>query len=162
MPYRGVVFVCERPARQAVDERGRLHSANGPAILCRDSWPVYAWHGVRVNQQIIEAPNTLTSEQVLGENNAEVRRVMVERMGLDRFLVQAKAKVLDTDQGGKRILHRIDWKDDEPIVAVQVQCPTTGQTYFLRVPPQIDRCDKAVAWTFGFEQVRDYQPVVET
>ena len=47
-------------------------------------------------------------------------------------------------------------------MAVQVKCPTTGQTYFLRVPPQIDRCDKAVAWTFGYEKVKDYQPVVET
>jgi hypothetical protein len=171
-PHRDFVIVSERPIaihrelRNPRITRGwnshRLHAATGPAVSFPDGWALYYWHGVRVSQDIIEAPDAITSQAVLQESNAEVRRVMVERMGLDRFLSQAKAKVLHTDQGGKRILHRIDWENDEPIVAVQVQCPTTGQIYFLRVPPQIDRCDKAVAWTFGFDKVRDYQPAIET
>ena len=161
-PYRGIVFICERPMKQAVDEHGRLHCATGAALECRDGWEVYAWHNVRVNEQIIMRPETLTAEQILKEPNAEVRRVMVERHGLDRFLSGANAKKIHSDQDGRRILHRIEWQGDEPIVAVQVKCPTTGQTYFLRVPPTIDRCDKAVAWTFGYEKVRDYDPLVET
>ena len=159
-PYRGIVFVCERPSVQATDERGRLHSAVGPAIRCRDGWEVYAWHNVRVSEQIIMRPESLTSEQILNEANAEVRRVMIERLGLDRFLTRAKAQPIHSDDS--RALYKIDVKNEEPIVAVKVQCPSTGQIYFLRVPPQIDRCDKAVAWTFGFEKVRDYNPLVET
>ena len=161
-PFCNVVFLCERPQRQLVDDRGFLHSGTGPAILCRDGWPVYAWHGVRVDAQIIDQPDTITSQQVLAERNAEVRRVMIERMGLDRFISQANGRVLHTDQDGKRVLHRIQMEGDEPIVAVQVQCPSTGQVYFLRVPPQMDKCDKAVAWTFGFERVEEYQPIMET
>ena len=85
---------------------------------------------------------------------------MIERLGLDRFLARAQAQPIHSDD--RRALYKIVVKNDEPIVAVKVQCPSTGQTYFLRVPPQIDRCDKAVAWTFGFERVREYQPTIET
>lgn len=74
----------------------------------------------------------------------------------------AKAKAIQTDQDGKRVLYRIDWRDDEPIVAVKVQCPSTGQIYFLRVPPAIKTCRAAVAWTFGFDKVSTYQPLLET
>lgn len=159
----GFCLLTNRPTHIYRDDRGRLHNASGLAIQYRTTnWGLYAWHGVRVPEQVILKPDTLTSQQILEESNAEIRRVMVERLGLDRFLSQAKAKVLHTDQAGKRVLHRIDWQNDEPIVAVQVQCPTTGQTYFLRVPPQIDRCDKAIAWTFGFDKVAEYQPSIET
>ena len=160
--HEQVCALSDRPVHLCRDARGRLHRADGMAIEYSDGWGLHAWHGVRVPAQVIEQPATLTSQQILSEPNAEIRRVMVERLGLDRFLVMAKAKVLHTDQDGRRVLHRIDWENDEPIVAVQVQCPTTGQTYFLRVPPQIDRCDKAVAWTFGFERVADYHPLIET
>ena len=160
--HEDVCAISDRPVRLRRDARGRLHSHDGMAIEYGDGWGVHAWHGVRVTPQIIEQPETITSQQILEESNAEVRRVMVERLGLDRFLTMANAKILDTDHGGQRVLHRINWQNDEPIVAVQVRCPTTGQTYFLRVPPEIDRCDKAVAWTFGFARVVDYQPLLET
>jgi len=100
--------------------------------------------------------------QILNEPNTEVRRVMIERFGLNRFLVTSGAVPIDQDPDGRRQLYKINIKDDEPIVAVRVTCPSTGQVYFLRVPPQIDRCDKAVAWSFGFENVKDYDPVQET
>ena len=47
-PYENVVMACEPPVIQKTDAAGRLHCDDGPAILCRDGWPVYAWHGVRV------------------------------------------------------------------------------------------------------------------
>ena len=161
-PFTGAVVMTERPIRLERDDRNRLHSATGKAIEYPDGWGIYAWHGVRVSEQVIMKPDTMTGKQILDERNAEIRRVMVERFGLDRFLSSVKAKILHQDQSGSRKLHRIDLAGDEPIVAVQVKCPTTGQIYFLRVPPTITRCDTAVAWTFGYEHVADYQPSVET
>jgi uncharacterized protein DUF6745 len=158
--HEQVCAISDRPERLKRDERGRLHSTDGMAIQYPDGWGIYAWHGVRVNEQIIDRPETLEAEQVLKESNAEIRRVMIERLGLDRFLTRAKAQPIHMDD--HRSLYKIVVKDDEPIVAVKVQCPSTGQIYFLRVPPQIDRCDKAVAWTFGFDKVRDYSPLIET
>jgi hypothetical protein len=96
--------------------------------------------------------------------NAEVRRVMLERMGYERFLRDAGAKVLDrdTDAGGPRQLLRVPLPDDEPLVCLAVFDPSTGRRYLLRVPPRIRTCHQAAAWIAGFDNPENYQPVVET
>lgn len=162
-PFRGAVVLVERPSWIFLDEGRRLHSHVGMALRYPDGWGIYAWHGVPVPEQVILRPETLTPQQILNERNAEVRRVMIERLGLDRFLAKVTQKsVLDVDQDGQRCLYRLRLSNDEPIVAVKVRCPSTGQVYFLRVPPHIRTCRAAVAWTFGFEKVAEYRPVLET
>src|SRR5207249_6911180 len=160
--FRGAAVLTARPDRLCLDRSERLHSDDGVALRYPDGWGLYAWRGVRVTEQVILRPETLTSKQILSERNIAVRRIMIERLGLDRFLVQARAKCRDADQGGTRRLYRINLPGDEPIVAVRVQCPSTGQIYFLRVPPDMHTCRAAVAWTFGFEKIEDYQPTAET
>ena len=162
-PFSGIVMACERPSRQSVDVQGRLHHESGPALLCRDSWAVYAWHGVRVDQRVIEQPDTITAQESLAETNAEVRRVMVERMGYGKFIAQANPLQLDSDVDGAgqdRRLLRVEMAGDEPLIAVEVKCPSTGRQYLLRVPPQVETCQSAVAWTFGLDAAK-YAPVAE-
>jgi len=169
------LFVCERPSIQAVDAEGRLHAENGPALLCRDGWPVHAWHGVMVPEKVIEAAASLTPREITDERNAEVRRVMLERFGSERYLREIDAKILDNDpdlsipvlgcRGG--ILRRAELPDDEPLVMVTVTNSSpepdgTFKRYVLRVPPQIQTVREAVAWTWGFERPDQYAPVVET
>ena len=162
-PSRGAAVLIERPSWIFMDNERRLHSHAGAALQYPDSWGIYAWHGVRVPKQVILQPETLTPKQILNEPNAEVRRVMMERFGLDRLLAAIPRKrCLDIDQEGRRRLYRLSLRDDEPILAVRVQCPSTGQIYFLRVPPHVRTCRDAVAWAFGFEKSEEYQPVAET
>jgi hypothetical protein len=79
-----IAFLVRRPTLLARDAEGRLHSARGKCLNYPDGWGFYAWHGVRVPERVILAPETLTREDFLSEPNAEVRRVMQERMG-ERF-----------------------------------------------------------------------------
>ena len=122
------------------------------------------WRGVTIDAQIAFCPETLAADQVLHEQNAEVRRVMVERLGLEGFLKGANAKVLheDTDAGGPRQLLRVPLPGDEDIVCVSVRCPSTGRHYLIRVPPKMKTCHEAVAWTAGFDNPDDYHPLAET
>lgn len=122
------------------------------------------WRGVAVTPQIAFFPETLTVSQILAEPNAELRRVMIERIGFDRFLREAGAKVIhqDTDPGGPRELLRVKLQGDEDLVCVSVRCPSTGRHYLIRVPPNMKTCHQAVAWTAGFDDPDDYQPVAET
>src|SRR5690606_38186617 len=68
------------------------------------------WRSVPVTHQIAFEPEKITAKQVLAEKNAELRRVMIERMGYLRFSEEVGAKELDqdTDAGGRRQLLRID------------------------------------------------------
>jgi hypothetical protein len=122
------------------------------------------WRGVAINARIAFFPETLTPAEILAERNAEVRRVMIERLGLDRFISGAGATVLDedTDPGGKRQLLKVPMAGDEDLVCVSLLCPSTGRQYIVRVPPTTRTCRQAVAWTAGFEKTDDYNPIVET
>jgi hypothetical protein len=80
-------------------------------------------------------------------------------------LKESKAKTIDASDYWK--LHKIEFADDEPLVMVELVNSTAEpdgsfKTYFLRVPPQIERARQAVAWTFGKNNERDYEPLVET
>lgn len=122
------------------------------------------WRGVTVNRRIAFEPETITARAVIKEDNAELRRVMMERMGYLRFAEEAGAKVLDkdTDPGGERQLLKIELNEDEPLVGLNCSCPSTGQNYLLRVPPATKTCHQAAAWIAGFDDADMYHPVIET
>lgn len=121
------------------------------------------WRGVRVDERIAFQPETITGADIMTQENAEVRRVMMERIGYERFLSEVNATILDKDQdaGGDRLLVRVELPDDEPFVAVSVACPSTGRQYVLRVPPPIQTAHAASAWLAGFDDPRLYQPAIE-
>ncbi len=146
------------------DERDRLHCEDGAAIQYPDGWGVYSWHGVRVPMYVILEPEKITVDAIEAESNAEVRRVMVERFGLERFIKESGAKRVHQDDFGT--LYRKELANDEPIVMVHVVNSTAEpdgsfNDYFIRVPPTIERAKQAVAWTFGKEE-REYEPAMQT
>ncbi len=122
------------------------------------------WNGVPIDRRIAFAPETITVDEILAERNAELRRVLLERFGYDRFILQAQAEVLhtDTDPGGERRLLRVSMAGDEDLVCVAVICPSTANQYIIRVPPNMQTCHQAIAWTAGFDDPELYKPLVET
>jgi hypothetical protein len=122
------------------------------------------WRDVFVNERIVFQPETITAQEVLDESNAELRRVMLERMGYEAFIEQAQAQVLDRDfdPGGERRLLRVPMGQDEPLVCVAVQCPSTARRYIIRVPPTMRTCRQAGAWIAGYDNPDEYDPIAET
>ena len=122
------------------------------------------WRGVPIDARVAFQPETITVREILGEPNAELRRVLLERMGYEAFLSQAQAQVLDRDRdpGGERRLLRVSLPEDEPLVCLCVICPSTGRQYVLRVPPTMRSCRQAAAWIAGYDNPADYQPLAET
>ena len=163
-PFKGACILTERHRELRRDERGRLHSENAAAVKYPDGWALYAWHGVRVAEAIILRPESITVEQLRDEPNAEVRRVMLERFGFDRYIDAIGALPIHADEAGT--LYRCDIPDDEPLVIVRVKNSTPepdghSKHYTLRVPPDITQARQAVAWTFPISN-GEYRPLVET
>jgi hypothetical protein len=163
-PHRSGVLLCERPASLALDDQGRLHNGLGPAAHYRDGWQVWAWHGVRVPRRAIEEPQVMTADEIMAEPDVAVRRVMIERVGNERFMREVGPERLAEDPAG--ILWRVDLMDDEPVVCVEVTNASAGpdgiyRRHMLRVPPTVRSPREAVAWTFGFSAA-DYQPTDES
>lgn len=122
------------------------------------------WRGVSIDETTAFFPERLQAQRVLQERNAERRRIMIERMGFDRFMREAGAKRMDNDRdpGGPRELLRVPMKGDEDIVCLSCNCPSTGRHYLLRVPPTMKSCHQAAAWIAGFDDEKLYQPIIET
>jgi len=120
--HENVLAISDRPAVLHRDARGRLHCETGPSIAYRDGWALHHWHGVLVPARVIEQPETLTVPQIESEQNAEVRRVMLERFGSARFLRESGAQLVHQDECG--ILYRKELAGDEPLVMVRVLNPT--------------------------------------
>ena len=154
LPYDNICWISERHDILKSDERGRLHCEDGPALRYPDSWAIYAVHGVRVPERIITEPQSITIPEIESQQNAEVRRVMIERFGQDKFILQSGAKQIHQDDFGT--LYRKELPGDEPIVMVKVVNSTADpdgsfKDYFLRVPPTFRTAREAVAWSFDVE-----------
>jgi hypothetical protein len=157
---KGAVLV-RRPRLLSRDAGGRLHSESGKCIEYHDGWGISAWHGVRVPEQVILTPETLTREDFQSEQNLEVRRVIQERMG-ERFVTELGGRVIDTSPQGTLYEVRLPADDPEPVARyVQVQDSSTPRQYFLRVPSTIQTAAEAVAWSFHLS-VEEYAPTQET
>jgi hypothetical protein len=97
-----VAFIVRRPRVLSRDEEGRLHSEMGKCLEYRDSWGFWAWHGVRVPEQVILALEVLSREDSLNEEHVEVRSVIQERMG-NRFVRELGGQVMDSGPRGTRL-----------------------------------------------------------
>lgn len=185
-PNRDFVMLCERPKTLVRDEAGRLHCENAPAVSWEDGWGVYAWHGVQVPADIILEPSGITTERIEAEENAERRRVMLERFGFGRYVEEVGFEVLDKDKdmlGAPRRLLRKPPRpnsEDEPLVLIELtnsspELDGHHKLYHLRVHPELRpllddgklgasqamTCQNAVASTFGLRGDK-YQLMVET
>ncbi len=122
------------------------------------------WNGVLIDERIAFHPEEISAREIIDCVNVETRRVMLERVGYERFFEELSPTVLDEDQdkGGKRTLLKIGLSGDEDLVCVTFSCPSTGRKYVTRVPPKIKTCHQAVAWMAGFDNPNDYKPMHET
>ncbi|SOD58281.1 hypothetical protein SAMN06297387_10171 [Streptomyces zhaozhouensis] len=163
-PYERRVVLSERPTEIHRDELGRLHRMDGPALVFPDGFALHAFRGMPVPPDFLEELESLTPQRITDEGNAELRRVMFEHYGYERYLRETGAKPVDRDETG--VLWRIAQFDDEDIVMVEVVNSTpepdgTRRTYWLRVPPRTRTAREAVAWTFGLD-AESYAPSRQT
>lgn len=71
---------------------------------------------------------------------------------MNQILREAGAREIHRDVddlGNSRILYHIDMPDAPPIARAHVICSSTGKNHFLKVRPEYDTVDAAVAATFG-------------
>lgn len=87
---------------------------------------------------------TLTADQ---EQNAEVRRIMIERVGTGKYLEMCNAMPVDIDthnHNGTRALMSTD--TGRYLVCA---CPSTGRVYHMEVPPEVITCQQADEYLCG-------------
>ncbi|MBB2947072.1 hypothetical protein FB565_006840 [Actinoplanes lutulentus] len=162
--YENVAILTERPTLLERDNVGRLHRGEGAAMEFPDGYGLWAWRGMPIPADLAAELPRLTVERIRDEPNAEIRRVMLEHFGYERYLREAGARTMGSDEAGT--LWYLDLPGDEPLVMVEVVNSTpepdgTSRVYWLRVPPSTRTAREGVAWTFGLT-AEEYQPLIQT
>ncbi len=153
LPFDRAVILSERYCVLHLDEQGDPHCETGPAIVWPDGRQLFYWHGVWLgngDEDLIVAPERITVERIREHANAEIRRVMIDRYGHERYIRDAGAEKVAVDDWGT--LWRAPVEGDEPLMMVEVLNATpeadgSFAKYWLRVPPTVRTPLEGVAWT---------------
>lgn len=168
-PLSGICLVCDRPLFYRFNERDELHCTDGPALEFPDGWSIWAINGISVTEQIVMHPETLTPQEIEGQRDVEVRRIMMERYGVEKFIKSVSASLIHQTVFNERTcqLWRYHQTDDEDVTLLKVTNATAEpdgsfKDYWLRVPPSLTNALKAVAWTFDLSMIEYQQLAVES
>lgn len=172
--FRNTVILTERPVTLKLDTTNRPHGIDGPAIEYADGFSIWAWKGMRVPKEVILGDYTV--ENIDKEENAEIRRVMVDKYGQAKYLLDSGAKKVHEDDFG--VLYSKELPGDEVLMMVKVVNSTpepdgSYKDYFIRVDPRayggLKTARAAVASTWRqsdgklvYEKPEDYNPTKET
>jgi hypothetical protein len=140
-----VVILVEGPTKVS-QKGGRNHCEDGPAIEFGDGYALHFWNGTKVPEKLIMAPDSITSEDILKEQNAEVRRCFREKLGAKRYYDilggGSGVELVDEDtdnQGFPMRLYRTVMPDaiiSSHVQFLEVVCPSTGRVYNIYPPNQ--------------------------
>lgn len=142
-PFADVVIVSQNPIE--IHWQGRiLHCLEGPSVLWSDGDAIYSIQGVRVNEQVVMRPETLTVRDIVEEQNQEVKRIMASRYGYDKVLKDLNAQPIDVRtnhvDGTQEALFSCEELGMRMLVC---SCPSKGEPFFLECDPSVNTCEEA-------------------
>lgn len=96
MLFEKTAICVKRPISVKVNTHGDLHCTDGPAILFADGSCQYWLNGVGMEEKhVMTAAEELNVQEIVNEKNVEIRRELIRKIGMERFIQKAGAKVLD-------------------------------------------------------------------
>lgn len=146
-PFDGGVVITDRPLHLELDDRRAFHSEDTPAIDFLDgAHRRYFIGGVRVPEEVVMAPETITIEDIRNEDNQEVRRIMIDRFGWLRYLEETGTKVIDHRKNDRDSQTEVLVEDEDGRRHMIVHDPSTGRRYVMGLPREIKSCQEGQMW----------------
>jgi len=169
-------LISDRYQTLTINSRNQPHNDTGPFATWSDGSALYSVNNVRVPNWVIDNSEKITVEAIEDEANLEVRRVMLNKFGQERYILESNSEVVHADDFGT--LYRKDMGEDEPLMMVKVVNSTpepdgSFKDYFIRVSPtaygglKTARAAVASTWrkadgSMVFEDPNDYVCSIQT
>lgn len=143
-------FVCIRPCAVHRNELGDLHNPQGMAIEWADGYGEYSLNGVWVDEKLVLTPaEKLDPSIVLKEKNAEVRREIVRKIGIERVMQKLGAEVIDHEGDYELVL--LDLHDGRKREYLKMKNPSINVIHVEGVKPGIKTVRQALIWRNGMD-----------
>ena len=155
--FENIAFVCIRPCKVLRNINGDLHADEEMAIEWRDGYGEYYLNGVPVDEGIVmtKAEN-IDPQLVLKTTNAEVRREIVRKIGVERLCKKLEAKCIDTYKDYELLI--LDLKDGRERPYLKMKNPSIGTYHIEGVPPNT----KTVKEALNFRNKMTEEPFILT
>lgn len=129
----------------------QVHCENGPAIICHDGTEVYYLHGVRMQKcQVMTPAEQLDPEEILHCENAEQRRELIRKYGMERLIDKLPHRILD--QQGDYTLYSVRLSDLTPDSRwLKMVNPSVGCFHLEAVHPTVANVQQANDRRSGFK-----------
>ena len=152
--------ICDRPEKIFYNEMYKLHNPDGPAVAYRDGFcEVHSINGYQLStaaaEKIIYHPESITVKDIREEYNSEIARMMVEKYGLEKYLMETGVEVLDVDTltlKGSAVRTLV--RDDKGFKWLIGSDGSTERTYNMAVPEEVTTCRDAHNAICGFDETR--------
>lgn len=144
-PLDGLCVVSGRPTDIHMRE-GRLHKDGGMALKYADGWGLYVLNGVSVSKDIAETPaDQMSTDLFVTERNAEVRREILRKIGVERLVTKLGAKVIDA-RDEYELLH-VDLGGQTGVwPCLKMKNPSIGCYHMEWVNQDIKTVNEALKW----------------
>ncbi|MFB2923517.1 MULTISPECIES: DUF6745 domain-containing protein [Aerosakkonema] len=144
--WEDICILSDRPVELFFDNQNRLHAEGKPAVQFGDGYCLYSHHGVTLPEKYgVLHPHQWQAEWLLSEENAEIRRVLIQGIGYGR--ISQELQFTKLDDWREYTLLKIDNNIDvEPIYLLKMTCPSTAMIHTLRVPPNFESAKEAIRW----------------
>jgi internalin A len=148
-PLEKLCIVCRRP--QAIHKKGeQLHRETGPAVQY-PRYGVYALNGVRVPEWLVMTKESeITGDTILKEDNAEIRREIIRKIGVERVVRDLGAECIDKE--GEYELLLLDLQDGRKRPYLKMQNPSIDAVHIEGVHPDCRTVQAALRWRNGVDE----------
>jgi hypothetical protein len=143
---------------------GRLHNESGPSVLFKDGFSIYSIDGLRVSEQIVMRPETMTLKQIDDQQNNDIQSIMINRWfyenddwakrfegdppeqttGWLRYIDESGATELDSDKNPLTQMLEILYRTKAGNRLI-VGCPT-ARMFSIGMPNDVRTCAAARQW----------------
>lgn len=150
--HEDVCFISERPI-EIYKKETILHNENGPSVSFSDGYKLWHLNGVEVTEEIVMTPaDEMTPDIIINEANAEIRKEILKKMGIERVIKQTKADIRETKN--EYTLYELESKDtnNNPYIYLKMDNPSTDEIHFERVHPNCNTIEEALAYRDGEER----------
>lgn len=150
IPYEKVCIVCDKPIEVHFKNQ-QLHNETGPSILFSDGYSLYSLNGVEVHDWVVMTPaEEIDPVAILKEKNAEIRRELVRKIGIEKVCDKLNTKVIDTWHDYQLIDLDIPGMSTKPRY-LRMKNPSVDGVYHIEGVPadKVNTCMEALEWRCG-------------
>lgn len=152
-------IVTQNPSVVVFGDENRLHSENTAAYVCEE-FSKYCLSGISVNENYILRPDEITPKNITNEANIEVKRVLLNKYGWQKYLDGLGAKLIDTKKDPtvpNEVLELYEYEEEKrysrektlrKVLRVVNGTKEPRKEYFIQVRPKFTNAFNAVISTY--------------